>query len=71
MKKLESLGKSLTRSEQKKIIGGTVDPGGDAGCTSTCTYTSGNRTYIYGCNKISYQGVERCYCSNTNGGACS
>ena len=47
MKKLENLGRSLSKKEQKKIIGGFVDPGdgGGGGTHCECDGSVGAWTY--------------------------
>lgn len=54
MKKLQSLGKSLTKQQQKNIVGGLVDPG-DGGGGGTCI-----RCY-------SYEGYTSCWYTNSGG----
>lgn len=44
MKKFECLGKILSKNDQKRIIGGEVDPDGGGTC---CWHTAG--WYIYEC----------------------
>ena len=66
MKKLQTLGKSLSKIEQKKIVGGFIDPGGGA-CYyaysdqgySSCWYVTGSevdmceRVYPGHCSHVS------------------
>ena len=47
MKKLESLGKKLSKEEQRKVVGGNIPP---EGCTQTyigCNYSNGQLTCDY------------------------
>lgn len=71
MKKLQSLGRSLSKEEQRKIKGGDEEL---EGC-GRCTYAVGNTTYIYSCNTFTFEyngkTYSGCVCSNTNGGSCS
>lgn len=41
MKKFQGLGRSLSKEEQKTIVGGVV-PVDDSGCTITCSGTNGS-----------------------------
>ena len=68
MKKLESLGKRLTKNEQRNIIGGLVNPGdGDAGgtcganCDQTCSVTCNGQTVAGTCGINS--ATKKCNCS--------
>jgi hypothetical protein len=63
MKKLESLGKRLTKDEQKKITGGFVDPGGTCGtnCDQTCTVTCNGQQVAGTCGINS--STHKCNCS--------
>jgi len=58
MKKLENLGRSLAKTEQKRIIGGYIDPGGGGG----------------GCQCVSCQcldnGYHSCWCTNSPSTLC-
>ncbi len=67
MKKFESLGRSLSKIEQKKIMGGLYDDGG-GGATCTYTYTGSNgsgssRTCDY--HVVCTSGVDRDLCGFT------
>ena len=68
MKKLQNLGRILSKDEQKRIKGGVVD----AKCKTACSYTVGNTTTVWTCDQITYQGVPiGCMCPDTRGGGCS
>ncbi len=70
MKKLQNLGRSLSKDEQKKIIGGYEEESGN--CTISCSHTVGNTTTVWTCKKITYQGqTAGCSCPNTLGTGCS
>lgn len=73
MKKLQNLGRSLSKEEQKKVVGGTYDEG----CTTT--YTGCNNSPEYGGITCDYHIVcpsgsrDLCFaqCLPGDGGACA
>lgn len=61
MKKFEKLGKMLSKGEQKKIMGGTLDAGQcGTNCDKTCQVTC-NGTKVDGTCGFGQSG--KCYCS--------
>ncbi len=66
MKKFDGLGRSLTKLEQKKIMGGTeeddADGGGGCGvmCYTNCILSCGGEVITGRCVISSYN--QRCYC---------
>ncbi len=74
MKNLESLGRILSKDEQKRIMGGDEEVQVPDGGCGRCTRSIGNTTYIYSCNSGSFvlNGTTYpvCLCSNSNGGQC-
>lgn len=49
MKKFENLGRSLSKQEQKAILGGYDDPGWNCHTKSGCTNTSNNGEFYGRC----------------------
>lgn len=63
MKKFETLGRSLSKNEQKKIMGGTYPDDGQCGsqCNLTCTVTCNGETVNGNCHTSPHNG--KCYCT--------
>ena len=76
MKKFQSLGKSLSKSEQRSIMGGLVDQyeGGSGSMFCLCV-GSGSSADVVVCSFHSFSGWASClsgsqnYCSSTYGGS--
>ena len=78
MKKLQSLGRSLSKNEQKNIIGGDVDPGcsckGSGDRVAHCCEGSGAcHDEAWGsCNGVTCEGSSYCreYCVHSDNSTC-
>ena len=68
MKKFQALGRSLSKAEQKMIMGGVTDPGDGGGCCSNNSYCGTGSACVNKCCSGNCEAAGNASNPNTAGG---